>query len=738
MSVKETLSAGKKRVKSEVEYEPNLSAETLAEITLALSSHDNLAFVLKEILRQAQRLVAYQTAHIVLLEEDNLRIAAWYGYQSFGSEEIISTLLQPLACFPLDTQVVTLREALIVSDTRLEPLWTTQAETSWVRSNLMMPISFGAQVLGLLRLDADIPDAFEGEDIVNLQPLVNMAAIALENARLIDQAQQEINERQRAEEALQQGVEELKRAYKQAIVYAQDLNDEINQHKRVDEERRQLSAAIEQTAESIVITDTQGTILYVNPAFEHITGYRRAEVVGQTPQILQNDQQNPAVYFELWSTIKAGGVWKGRLNNKKKDGSACTLDCTISPVRDKNGVIVNYVQVERDITRELQLEEQYRQAQKMEAIGRLAGGVAHDFNNLLTVINGFTEIIQTQLAPDHPVQEHISTILYSTRNATDLIRQLLAFSRQQVMAPKILSPNTIIANLDKMLGRLMGEDIVLKTHLAPSIWPIKVDPTQVEQVIFNLAVNALDAMPEGGQLTLETAKVLLDEGYSADHLGVQPGEYVLLAVSDTGTGMSEEVQAHIFEPFFTTKEAGKGTGLGLATVFGIVQQHGGYIRVYSELEHGTTFKIYWPRAKEALAATPEQSRHRAADLPRGTETILLVEDEPKVKDLADRLLCRQGYTVLTAANGEEAIQLAKEYSAQIHLLLTDVVMPGINGKALADQFKRIRPQIKTLFSSGYADKAILHQGLLEADVDFIQKPYSMLELSQKVRSVLDR
>jgi PAS domain S-box-containing protein len=395
---------------------------SLAEITPTLTPQSNQAVVLKEILQQAQRLVPYRTAHIMLLDGNMLRIAAWHGYYAYGSEELISQLVQSMDDFPVDAQVVRLHQPLLIADTHLEPRWTIQNETRWVRSNLMLPISLGEHVLGVLRLDADTPNAFSDEDIFSLQPLANIAAIALENAQLYNQAQQEINERKRAEEALKDSLAMLRIAYKQATIYAQELTEEVNQRKKVDKERRQLIAAIEQTAESVVITDAEGQIIYVNPAFEHITGYNRTEVLGLSTNILNSGQQDASFYKELWHTINTGHVWHGRLVNRKKDGSLYTLDATISPVREK-GDIVNYVEVGRDVTQELLLEQQYRHAQKMEAVGRLAGGVAHDFNNLLTVIIGYGEMTQTQLPLDHPSQEFVETILDSAQHAVDLIKQ---------------------------------------------------------------------------------------------------------------------------------------------------------------------------------------------------------------------------------------------------------------------------------------------------------------------------
>jgi signal transduction histidine kinase len=383
-----------------------------------------------------------------------------------------------------------------------------------------------------------------------------------------------------------------------------------------------------------------------------------------------------------------------------------------------------------------QLEEQYYQAQKMEAVGRLTAGVAHDFNNLLTAINGFAELIQAQLRPDDPVQEMAAAVLRSGQRAASLVRQLLAFSRKQIIQPQVLNLNTIVVELDKMLQRVIGEDIDLKIRLAPELWPVKVDPAQMEQVILNLVVNARDAMPTGGQLTIETANVVIDDNYVADHLDSQPGKYVLLTISDTGFGMSPEVKAHIFEPFFTTKERGHGTGLGLATVFGIVKQSGGNIWVYSEEGMGATFKIYLPAVEEKITR-PSALLEAGPELPVGSETILLVEDDMGVRELLRRVLPKLGYTLLEAGSGQEALRLLADYPDPVHLLLTDVVMPGISGKTLAEEVSRARPDLKTLFMSGYTDEAIVQHGVSDAEVAYLQKPFSLMALAAKIRSVLD-
>ncbi len=381
------------------------------------------------------------------------------------------------------------------------------------------------------------------------------------------------------------------------------------------------------------------------------------------------------------------------------------------------------------------LEGQYRQAQKMEAVGRLTAGIAHDFNNLLTAINGFAGLMRFELSPDDPRQELVEKILLSGQRAADLVRQLMTFSRKQIIEPRVLNLNAVVTDMNEMLRRIIGEDIELQTQLAPRLWPVKADPMQIGQVIANLAVNARDAMPAGGQLIIETANVVLDDDYVASHLEAQPGEHVLLVISDTGVGMSEEVKAHLFEPFFTTKELGKGTGLGLATVYGIVTQSGGHIWAYSEEGQGSSFKIYFPRAEKIDQPMPPP--RTLIDVPSGDETILLVEDDENVRALARNVLQGHGYTILEARNGQEALSVARHHPGPIHLLLTDVVIPGISGEHLAKQLTQARPDLKTLFMSGYTNSAIMHRGLLEPGIALLQKPFSPIDLAGQVRQVLD-
>ena len=457
--------------------------------------------------------------------------------------------------------------------------------------------------------------------------------------------------------------------------------------------------------------------------------------MGKNPRILKSGKQDPAFYQQLWATILSGQNWHGEVINRRKDGSLYTEQMNITPVRDEGGRVTHFIATKQDVTEHKTLEEHVRQSAKMEAIGRLAGGVAHDFNNLLTIINGYSELLLEQVGADAQASNYLNEVKNAGVRAASLTRQLLAFSRRQVLAPQVLDLNAVVSNLEKMLRRLIGEDIKLRTVLDPLLWRVKADPGQIEQVIMNLAVNARDAMPAGGNLTIETGNVELDEAYARNHATVKPGPHVMLAVSDTGVGMTPETKAHIFEPFFTTKEEGKGTGLGLATVYGIVKQSGGSIWVYSELGQGTVFKVYLPMVSEGLAADTVNEEGDAAS---GTETILLVEDQEGVRSLIRLALESVGYKVLDTEDPEIALATCASHSGPIHLLLTDVVMPGLSGPLVAEKVIALRPDIKVVYMSGYTDDAVVHHGVLGHDAPFIQKPFSPAALRKKIREVLGR
>jgi len=510
----------------------------------------------------------------------------------------------------------------------------------------------------------------------------------------------------------------------------------VTERMLAEADRMRLMLAIGQAGEAIVITDTEGTIEYVNPAFEKTTGYTREEAIGQNPRILKSGEQDDKFYRKMWEKLTRGETWRGRLVNKKKDGAIYTEETVISPVRDETGQTVNYVAVKRDITHELYLEAQLSQAQKMEAVGRLAGGVAHDFNNMLSVILGNTDMILEQMDPTQPYHADLEEIKKAGQRSADLTRQLLAFARKQTVVPKVIDLNKTVAGMTRMLERLIGEDIDLAWVPGEALWPLKIDPGQIDQILANLCVNARDAITDVGKVTIETGNTTFDEAYCDDHVGFVPGEYVMLAVSDDGCGMNSETLDNVFEPFFTTKEPGKGTGLGLATVYGVVKQNQGFINIYSEPGQGTTFRIYLPRHLAKEAALPD----KGPDTPtkRGHETILLVEDQPSILKMSTRMLEGEGYTVVAAGTPGEAMRLANEHAGDIHLLMTDVVMPEMNGRDLAKNILSLYPHLKCLFMSGYMSNVIAHHGVLDEGVHFIPKPFSRDDLTVKVREVLDR
>ncbi len=511
---------------------------------------------------------------------------------------------------------------------------------------------------------------------------------------------------------------------------------DVTDRKRVEEELRAanetLRALIQATPQAIVAIDSEGLVTKWNPAAERIFGWLEEEVLGHPLPYIPEDQRDE--WAATQEALRRGESAWGERERLTKSGQRVMVNVSSAPLRAADGSISGAVAVVTDITEHRRLEEELRQAQKMEAVGQLAGGVAHDFNNLLTVINGYNQLLMTSLPEGGRPRNYAQEVMQAAQRASSLTRQLLAFSRRQVTQPKLVDLSVIVQNMTKMLRRLINEDIDLVTSLAPLRYKVLVDPSQIEQIVLNLAVNARDAMPSGGKLTIETSEAILDEHYTRTHLEAQPGPHVQISVSDTGHGMDAEIKRRIFEPFFTTKALGKGTGLGLSTVYGIVKQAGGNIWLYSEPGIGSTFKVYLP-ARNAEA--PAEAFVPASSNYRGVETVLLVEDEDGLRKLVVELLQQFGYRVLAAADGEEALKACTSHGGFIHLLLTDVVMPRANGKEIAKYLSKLRPAMRVLFMSGYPDETILHHGVLAPGVAFLQKPFTQEALGAKVREVLD-
>lgn len=891
----------------EAEHKQRTLAEALRRATAAVGSSLDLDQVLDRILDQVSMVFGADANSIMLIEGEHTRFVRWQGYDRLNTAGGTWPIVISVEDTPTFRAMRDSGRPLIVPDTAAYPGWVRFPETSWIRSNAGAPIRVRGEVVGFLLASSASPGFFNLSHADSLQAFADSASLAIENARLYEEAVQRNRElallnrvvaasaaSNEIEPILETVCRELVSAFDLAIAGASIIDEEKGEgavvasclsphlastlsddalmiagamssikgmvfplkgfpafealidHQTpifiesldalhvIPEKRRQdaggdgvspssvdeksdrrlelflpdylapvrdflpqigvaslaflplvvegktvgslglavnrpgglsaeqrdlawrvsdqvsgalarvrlsktqqrLTIAVEQSADSVVITDTHGMILYVNPAFERVTGYSRSEVIGHNPRLLKSGKHDRTFYQHLWQTITSDLVWTGRLIDRKKDGSLYTEDVTISPVHNKAGEIVSYVAVKHDVSREVQLEEQFRQSQKMEAMGRLAGGIAHDFNNLLTVIQVSTWLLLRQIRPEDPRREYVQRIQETVERATNLIKQLLSFSRRQIIEPQVLSLNRLVGDLSRMLQRIIGEDIQLATNFAPDLWPIRVDPSQMEQVIVNLAVNARDAMPGGGTLTIETANIVLDEAYAAYHVGAQPGEHVLLSVSDTGMGMDDEVKAHIFEPFFTTKERGHGTGLGLSTVFGIVNQNNGYIWVYSEVGKGTTFKVYFPRAGEFETQEPAHTLPLVED-GKGTEMLLVVEDEVAVRELIVRVLKAHGYQILEAGDGSEALQISEQHDGPIDLLLTDVIMPRMNGGELHKRLRASRPEMQVLYISGYTDNAIAHHGVLEPGIRLLSKPFSMEALLHAVRSALE-
>ena len=558
------------------------------------------------------------------------------------------------------------------------------------RSVLAVPLKTGDRIIGVLTLGDVAGRTYTEDELALLAAFVGQGAVALENSAL---------------------------------------------YREIRDARDFLQSITENSPDAIITTDGQGRVTYFSRGAEAMFGYSAEEMIGTAVVDLYPGGREEA------RSVKRRLAEEGLLRNYEsgflaKDGRRVEISASISVLRDASGAAVGTLGLLKDIAERRQLEEQLRQSQKMDAIGRLAGGIAHDFNNLLTVIAGRAQMILARLRPEEPIHRDATLVRTTADRAAALTQQLLAFSRKQVLQPQVLDLNAVMTAMEPMLSRLIGEDIELAVVPAPGLDRVKADPGQIEQVIVNLVVNSRDAMPQGGRLTIETANVDLDEAYARRHVSVPAGRYVILAVSDSGSGMDEQTRSRVFEPFFTTKEPGKGTGLGLATVYGIVKQSGGDIRLYSEVGTGTTFKIYLPRVAE-MVSLPDPATSVSATAPRGDETVLLVEDEPEVRDLAREILEGSGYTVLQACDALEAVFIAERHAGPIHLLLTDVIMPRQSGRALVERLRPLRPEMQVLYMSGYTNEAIVRHGVLDPDTLFIQKPFSPAALGHKVRAAID-
>ncbi len=635
-----------------------------------------------------------QAVNTALLSE---KYAAWRGYDARPD----GTGIYSLVC--RTNRPVRMTQAELEAHPAWKGFGTEAGRHPPLRGWLAAPLAGrDGRNLGLVQLSdkADGGD-FTAEDEAVLTQLAQMASVAVENALLYQQAREEIAARTRAEAAASQW------------------------------------AAVVQSSHVAIVGWTLDTLVVRwNPAAQRLYGYAKEEIIGKPVSLLIPPDRLDELTSILGQVRRGEAVKPFQTVRRRKDGGLIDVLLGVSPIKDAEGRLVGASGISHDITEARRLEEQYRQAQKMEAVGHLAGGVAHDFNNLLTVINGYSDLLLGRLGPEDPMRGLLAEIHKAGERAGSLTRQLLAFSRRQVLEPKVLDLNAVVSDTEKMLRRLIGEDVLLAVVLDPVLGRVKVDPGQMQQVLLNLAVNARDAMPQGGRLTIETRNVTLDEDYARTHPDIRPGEYAMLAVSDSGVGMDGATKARLFEPFFTTKGPGKGTGLGLATVYGIVKQSGGSIEVYSEPGQGATFKVYLPRVQEPVSSG--KSFYGLRTMPRGSETVLLVEDEDAVRALAGHVLRSCGYAVLEAADGRQAVQVAEKHRGPIDLLVSDVVMPHLGGRQLAERLVAGRPGLKVLFLSGYTDDAVVRHGVLGADYAFLQKPFTTAGLAQKVREVLDQ
>jgi PAS domain S-box-containing protein len=631
-----------------------------------------------------------------------------------------------------------LRGELAAMENEEDVLLHNRIATKERAQNRLEATIFGGGVLGLLggligtllfttsianrvtQVESDAHKVAEGipvtSEITGTDEIANLASTLKETSKLLTTQTEEL----RAARA------DLERRVDLRTAELRTVNEDLRKTNEV------LQAVMQSSPLAIWALDREGSVMFWNPAAEHIFGWTEEEVVHRAlPNIPEDQSEEHRQWLQRFLEGESlAGVERTRL---RKDGSKIDVSIWTAPLRDARGSISGTIAIDSDITQRRVLEEQFRQSQKLEAIGRLAGGVAHDFNNLLTVIMGYVEMLILEASDRPDLVSYAEEVQYAATRASALTAQLLAFSRRQISQPKVLDLNEVVTHSMKLLHRVIGEDIEIATHLDRHLERVKLDPIHIDQVIMNLVVNARDAMGQGGRLTIETANVMLDENYTGRHLGVTPGPYAMLAISDTGSGMSDATKSRLFEPFFTTKEAGKGTGLGLSIVYGIVKQNGGEIMVYSELGKGTTFKIYLPMVQTPaeLAAADQRAQQM-----RGNETVLVCEDEAGIRKLVIAMLMKQGYRVLEADKPQDAIGMLRDQNGTIHLLLTDIVMPQINGFELARMARELRVGVRVLYMSGYTDNHMNANWTVDPDTPFLHKPFTATTLAHKVREAL--
>ncbi len=681
----------------------------LIELGHQMAAERDPFYLLESFCHSARRIVGAKYAAIAVLDDDNEKVL------HFLTSGMTAEAAEAIGSPPVGRGLL----GFLLSDSgvvRTRAIHTHPRSSGFPPNHPPMTSFLGAAIssssgrYGALYLTDKIGcEEFSSDDEKLIAMLAAQVGIAYENAKRYEELQHRATELE--------GTVTLR-------LQAEDSLRETNQT---------LQSLVQTSPLAIIATDLEGNVKSWNSAAERMFGWTESEVSGRRYSTLTDYNPQEIVSF-IEIALQGGIVADLETKYQRKDGSLIEVSISSAALRDGRGNINGVMAVIGDITERKHLEHQFLQAQKMEAVGRLAGGIAHDFNNLLTAIIGYSQMSLARLHSQDPMRKDLEEVESAGQRAAALTGQLLAFSRKQVVQPQVLALNTVVTDLTKMLQRLIGEDVELETSLDPDAWHVKVDRGQIEQIIMNLAVNSRDAMPEGGKLTIETSNVQLDEDYASGHIDASPGPHVMLAIADTGSGMDKETESRIFEPFFTTKEQGRGTGLGLSTVYGIVKQSGGSIGVYSEPGRGTTFKVYLPRVEESVDTKAGKLQD---DCARGTETVLLVEDSDTVRKLASKLLEEDGYTVLEASSGDDGWQISEQHNGPIDLLLTDMVMPGTSGREIAQRLTVRRPRMRVLYMSGYTDDAIVRHRVLDATAPFIQKPFTRDALIRKVREVLD-